>query len=95
MRQGARSRVKSRKSFDGQVYEYWTLCQTVRTERGPRQQVVTCRGKLSEEDLQAGWADSEALLDGRAPSPGRISPLPPRARGVNPWRGGRRGIWGV
>ena len=28
---------KNRKSFDGQVYEYSTLCQTVRTERGPRQ----------------------------------------------------------
>jgi hypothetical protein len=60
---------KNRKSFDRQVYEYWTLCQTVRTERGPRQQVVACLGKLSDEDLQAGWEDIEALLDGRAPSP--------------------------
>lgn len=60
---------KNRKSFDGQVYEYWALCQTVRTERGPRQQVVACLGKLSDEDLHAGWEDIEALLDGRAPSP--------------------------
>ena len=60
---------KNRKSFDGQVYEYWTLCQTVRTERGPRQQVVACLGKLSDEDLHAGWEDIEALLDGRAPPP--------------------------
>jgi transposase len=58
---------KNRKRFDGQVYEYWTLCQTIRTERGPRQQVVACLGKLSEEDLHAGWEDIEALLDGRAP----------------------------
>lgn len=60
---------KNRKRFDGEVYEYWTLCQTVRTERGPRQQVVATLGKLSEEDLAAGWEDLEALLDGRRPGP--------------------------
>jgi transposase len=60
---------KNRKRFDGEVYEYWTLCESVRTERGPRQRVVASLGKLSEEDLSAGWEDLEALLDGRAPSP--------------------------
>jgi len=60
---------KNRKRFDGEVYEYWTLCQTVRTERGPRQQVVATLGKLSEEDLAAGWEDLEALLEGRRPGP--------------------------
>jgi len=29
-----------RKRYDGEVYEYWTLCETARTERGPRQRVV-------------------------------------------------------
>ena len=28
---------KNRKRFDGVAYEYWTLCETARTERGPRQ----------------------------------------------------------
>jgi len=46
---------KSRKRFDGEVYEYSALCQTVRTERGPRQQVVATLGKFTEKDLAAGW----------------------------------------
>jgi hypothetical protein len=25
---------KSRKRIDGETYEYWTLCESVRTERG-------------------------------------------------------------
>ena len=60
---------KNRKRFDGQIYEYWTLCETVRTERGPRQRVVASLGKLSEEDIAAGWEGLEALLDGRRPAP--------------------------
>jgi len=60
---------KNRKRFDGEIYEYWTLCETVRTERGPRQRVVASLGKFTEEDLAAGWEDLEALLDGRRPGP--------------------------
>lgn len=60
---------KNRKRFDGEIYEYWTLCESVRTERGPRQRVVASLGKFTEEDLTAGWDDLEALLDGRKPSP--------------------------
>jgi len=60
---------KNRKRFDGEIYEYWSLCETVRTERGPRQRVVASLGKLREEDLAAGWEDIEALLDGRRPAP--------------------------
>ena len=58
---------KNRKRFSGEVYEYWTLCETVRTERGPRQRVVASLGKLTDEDIEAGWDDLEALLDGRQP----------------------------
>jgi hypothetical protein len=60
---------KNRKRFEGEVYEYWTLCETVRTERGPRQRVVASLGKFTEEDLSAGWDELEALLDGRKPAP--------------------------
>jgi hypothetical protein len=60
---------KNRKRFAGEQYEYWTLCESVRTERGPRQRVVATLGKLSDEDLVAGWEDIEALLEGRGPSP--------------------------
>lgn len=58
---------KNRKRFDGETYEYWTLCESVRTERGPRQRVVASLGKCTEEDLSAGWEEIEALLDGRRP----------------------------
>jgi len=60
---------KNRKRFDGEVYEYWTLCESVRTGRGPRQRVVASLGKFTEKDLEAGWDDLEALLEGRKPSP--------------------------
>jgi transposase len=60
---------KNRKRFDGEVYEYWTLCESIRTERGPRQRVVASLGKFTEEDLSAGWEDLEALLEGRPPLP--------------------------
>ncbi|MFM8445976.1 MAG: IS1634 family transposase, partial [Actinomycetota bacterium] len=59
---------KNRKRFEGALYEYWTLCETIRTERGPRQRVVATLGKLDEDDLRAGWEDIEALLDGRRAS---------------------------
>jgi hypothetical protein len=60
---------KNRKRIDGEVYEYWSLCETVRTERGPRQRVVASLGKLTDKDISAGWDDIEALLDGRRPQP--------------------------
>ena len=63
---------KNRKSANGEVYEYWTLCETVRTELGPRQRVVATLGKLTEQDLAAGWEDIEALLEGRKPAPRQI-----------------------
>lgn len=46
--------------------------ETVRTELGPRQRVVATLGKLSEQDLAAGWEDIEALLDGRKPAPRQL-----------------------
>jgi transposase len=59
---------KNRKHMDGEVYEYWTLCESFRTGRGPRQRVVASLGKLTDEDIASGWEDIEALLEGRAPS---------------------------
>ena len=59
---------RNRKRSSGEIYEYWTLCETVRTAKGPRQRVVATLGKLSEQDLAAGWEDIEALLEGRKPA---------------------------
>ena len=60
-----RKNRKNRKNRDGGLYEYWILCESVRTERGPRQRVVATLGKFAEEGFHAGWDDIEALLDGR------------------------------
>lgn len=57
---------KKRKKFGGETYEYWSLCETVRTAKGPRQRVVASLCKLDEEEVRAGgWNDVEGLLSGR------------------------------
>jgi transposase len=59
------------KSARGIGYSYWHLCRTVRTARGPRQQVVASLGKLDDAHLaglRGGWADLPALLRGETPS---------------------------
>lgn len=58
---------KKRKVFAGDSYEYWSLCETVRTAKGPRQRVVATLGKLDEEQGAGGWEDIDGLLAGRPP----------------------------
>jgi transposase len=67
----------NRKVVDGQLYEYWTLVQSVRTATGPRQQVVATLGKLPGLDttLQAGWDDLDSLLEGQRPKARELSLL--------------------
>lgn len=56
---------KKRSLVGGEAYEYWSLCESVRTAKGPRQRVVACLGKLDEEEVRrGGWEDIEALLGG-------------------------------
>ena len=57
---------KKRKVAGGESYDYWSLCETVRTAKGPRQRVVAGLGKLDEEDIRSGsWEDFESLLSGK------------------------------
>ena len=51
----------------GECYEYWTLVESVRTARGPRQRIVATLGKLPGLDAQArvGWEHIGEILDGR------------------------------
>lgn len=67
---------RNRRIVDGQTYECWTLVESVRTTRGPRQHTVATLGKLPGPDAaeQQGWEDIDALLEGR-PSAQRL-PLP-------------------
>jgi transposase len=60
------------KSARGVGYSYWHLCRTVRTARGPRQQVLASLGKLDQAEwagLRGGWDDLPALLRGQTPPP--------------------------
>jgi transposase len=68
------------KSVRGVGYSYWHLCRTVRTARGPRQQVVASLGKLDAEQLaglRGGWDDLPALLRGESPAPRPHTPSLP------------------
>ena len=58
---------RNRRCKSGEIYEYWTLVESVRTPRGPRQRVVATLGKLPglDEDERAGWEEITRLLDGR------------------------------
>lgn len=60
---------RHRRHRGGETYEYWTLVKTVRTARGPRHQTVAHLGKLDRAEVAAarGWADLDAMLEGKAP----------------------------
>jgi len=51
----------------GETYEYWTLVESVRTSRGPRQRTVATLGKLPglDEEVRVGWEHIGGILDGK------------------------------
>jgi hypothetical protein len=42
---------RKRRAHNGIGYDYWQLVRTVRTPRGPRQQVVANLGKLDDDEV--------------------------------------------
>jgi hypothetical protein len=56
---------------NGTDYEYWTLVESVRTERGPRQRIVGTIGKLSDlkEESAVGWNQIGRILSGKSEDP--------------------------
>lgn len=64
----------------GASYEYWTLVQTVRTAKGPRQRIVGTLGKLPGLDRRerVGWEEIGRVLSGRPRErqPGLFAPEP-------------------
>lgn len=60
----------NRRLVDGEWYEYWTLVRTVRTAKGPRQEIVATLGKEPglESRARYGWEVVSDLLEGREPS---------------------------
>jgi hypothetical protein len=58
---------RNRRRKDGETYEYWTLVESVRTARGPRQRIIATLGKAPglDDDERAGWDEIGRLLEGR------------------------------
>jgi transposase len=70
---------RNRRRRKDEVYEYWTLVRSVRTARGPRQEVVACLGKLPglDEQERHGWEEIGELLEGKEPdTQGQLWPSP-------------------
>jgi transposase len=61
----------NRRVVGGEIYESWTLVRTVRTAKGPRQEVVATLGKEPglEPRSRYGWEHVGDLLEGRSPAP--------------------------
>jgi len=59
---------RSRRRKKGETYESWSLVESVRTCRGPRQRVVATLGKLPglDEEVRVGWEHIGDILDGKA-----------------------------
>jgi len=54
------------KTVDGERYGYWSLVESVRTARGPRQRIVATIGKLPGLDTQEriGWEEVRRIVTG-------------------------------
>lgn len=55
------------KKVDGEEYGYWSLVESVRTARGPRQRVVASIGKLPglDKEERVGWEEIVRIFNGR------------------------------
>ena len=55
------------KKADGEEYGYWSLVESVRTARGPRQRIVATIGKLPglDKEERAGWEEIKHILTGK------------------------------
>ena len=55
------------KKVDGEDYGYWSLVESYRTVRGPRQRIVAVIGKLPglDKEERVGWEEIRRILDGK------------------------------
>jgi transposase len=79
---------RNTKKKGGADYDYWTLVESVRTARGPRQRIVATIGKLPgfDQEERIGWEEIGRILSGKPrPTPGLFeqSEEPPSWATVN------------
>ena len=55
------------KNVDGEDYGYWSLVESIRTARGPRQRIVATIGKLPglDKEERIGWEEISRILTGK------------------------------
>ena len=55
------------KKVGSEDYEYWSLVESVRTAKGPRQRIVPTIGKLPglDKEERIGWEEIRRILDGK------------------------------
>jgi transposase len=58
---------RNRKRKNGEDYDCWTLVESIRTARGPRQRVVATIGKLPglDREERTGWDEISRILSGK------------------------------
>ena len=58
---------RNTKRKNGSEYEFWTLVESVRTARGPRQRIVATIGKLPglDREERVGWDEIARILSGK------------------------------
>jgi transposase len=58
---------RNRKNINGVDYECWTLVESIRTAKGPRQRIVATLGKLPGLDKEEliGWEHIREVIDGK------------------------------
>jgi transposase len=62
------------KSIDGEEYGYWSLVESIRTARGPRQRIVATIGKLPglDKEERIGWEEISRILSGKSTHQGSL-----------------------
>jgi len=57
----------NKRTKNGSDYEYWSLVESVRTARGPRQRIVATIGKLPglDREERIGWEEIKRIIDGK------------------------------
>ena len=81
---------RNRRNKNGESYDYWTLVESVRTSRGPRQRIVATIGKRPglDEEARVGWEHVADILDGKARQEDFLKPRapdPPACRCASAW----------